>query len=110
VTRVLRRIARATFAAVMVLAIFAPGARAEGDAITVTAWRVTDGAFTVGDRDDVCASFTVPDINFEYGGGLVAECDYDGVLVRFSGVFTLDRETLMVVAHDDGSALLLNGN
>jgi len=64
------------------------------------------------DDPDICeGSMTSTDqIDFDWGGEIVAGCDYEQVVVHFSGVITVPEMALLVVAHDDGAILKLNGD
>jgi hypothetical protein len=97
---------------------FGTGAKASNDGLDVTVYKFYDGppvldAFgnLAPENTQLCESSMTwtSDINFEWGGDVVAGCDYDQVVVHFSGSLTLPERTLLVVAHDDGAALILNG-
>ena len=63
----------------------------------------------VGPGNIPCNEYTADDINNDWGGDIVAGCDYDQVVVNWRGTLTVPVETMLVVQHDDGAALLLNG-
>ena len=62
---------------------------------------------------ELCATgvTSVPNINFDVGGDVVAECQADFVLIHYSGYLTLDRTGLVSLQSwaDDGFYLTLDG-
>lgn len=63
----------------------------------------------VGPGNIPCNDYYADNINNEWGNEIVAACDYDQVVVNWTGTLTVPVETMLVVQHDDGAALLLNG-
>lgn len=113
-----RRLFRLWLVTTWMILSFGTGAKASNDGLDVTVYKFYDGppvldAFgnLAPENTQLCESSMTwtSDINFEWGGDVVAGCDYDQVVVHFSGSLTLPERTLLVVAHDDGAALILNG-
>ena len=113
-----RRLFRVWLATTWLILSFGTGAKASNDGLDVTVYKFYDGppvldAFgnLAPENTQLCESSMTwtSDINFEWGGDVVAGCDYDQVVVHFSGSITIPERSLLVVAHDDGAALLLNG-
>lgn len=49
------------------------------------------------------------EIAFDWGGGVVAGCDYERVVVHVSGTITIPEDVNLIVTHDDGGVLILDG-
>lgn len=108
----MRLISRVFFFAVLLLGWFAPPAYAVEQPITVRVYRFADGRPHQDDSQPLCeGSITSTDlIDFDWGGGIVAGCAHDQVVVHFSGSLTISERMMLVVQHDDGASLLLDGN
>jgi len=93
------------------LAMFPAQVRAESS-LTVQVYKYENWPPELIDDPEICeGSMTSTDqINFDWGGDIVAGCDYEQVVVHFSGVINVPEMVLLVVAHDDGAILKLNGD
>jgi hypothetical protein len=93
------------------LAMFPAQVRAESS-LTVQVYKYENGPPELIDDPEICeGSMTSTDqIDFDWGSDLVAGCDYEQVVVHFSGQITVPEMVLLVVAHDDGAILKLNGD
>ena len=94
-----------------VLAMFPTRVNADSS-LTVQVYKYENGPPELIDDPEICeGSMTSTDqIDFDWGGDIVAGCDYEQVVVHFSGVITVPEMALLVVAHDDGAILKLNGD
>lgn len=109
------QVARFGFFLVAALGFVAPVrayAFADSHGVNVTVYKPTQWPPELDSDPVVCeGSQTHADIiDEDWGGGIVAGCDYDGVVVHYSGYITIPERVLLVVQHDDGAALLLNGD
>lgn len=109
----LRFISNALWALFIAVAFLGPAVQthALGQGLSVRVYKFDSWPPQAVDSETVCeGSITqVEQIDFDWGGDVVAGCDYDQVLVHFSGVISIPEKVLLVVQHDDGAALLLNG-
>ena len=102
---------RCSMVLMAVLAMFPTRVNAESS-LTVQVYKYENWPPELIDDPEICeGSMTSTDqINFDWGGDIVAGCDYEQVVVHFSGVINVPEMALLVVAHDDGAILKLNGD
>ena len=97
----------------LLLAVWSYSTPAHADAgnLLVTSYKINpELGPVVGPGNIPCNQYTADDINNDWGGDIVAGCDYDQVVVHWQGTLTVPVMTMLVVQHDDGAALLLNGD
>jgi len=102
---------RCSMVLMAVLAMFPTRVNADSS-LTVQVYKYENGPPELIDDPEICeGSMTSTDqIDFDWSGDIVAGCDYEQVVVHFSGVITVPEMALLVVAHDDGAVLKLNGD
>jgi len=101
---------RVGYLIVCLLAFFPQNAEAQAG-LTVQVYKFNSYPVPKLDDPEICEGSitTTPDINFDWAGDIVAGCDYDQVVVHVSGVITIPEQVILVVQHDDGASLLLDG-
>ena len=88
-------------------------AHADPNGLTVEVYTFDPSALPDRQPYELCqtAIVSVPNINFDVGGDVVADCQADFVLIHYSGYLTLDRTGLVSITSyaDDGFYLTLDG-
>lgn len=109
--RLLRRLSTLCWVFFFGISFFGVPVSASTEGLTVDVYKF-DGVPYPSTDNELCASdvTSVSQIDFDWGGDVVAGCDYDQVIVHFYGYITIPEKVLLVVLHDDGAVLKLNGD
>jgi len=111
VRRLLRRLSTLCWVFFFAISFFGVPVSASTEGLSVDVYKF-DGVPYPSTDNQLCASNVtfVSQIDFDWGGDVVAGCDYDQVVVHFYGYITIPEKVLLVVLHDDGAVLKLNGD